>query len=74
MFGPAEDGSTLWAHQPARFKEFTRRHHDELLQPKRKVALDHLRELAKKGTLTLLAATKRPEISEAEFLAMILRR
>jgi hypothetical protein len=34
--------------------EFARRYHDELLQPGRTNALDHLKELAKKGTLTHL--------------------
>ena len=36
-------------------------------------ALAHMRELAKDRTLTLLTATKKPEISEAEVLAQMLR-
>ena len=36
-------------------------------------ALAHLRDLTKVGTLTLLTATKQPEISEAEVLAEMLR-
>jgi uncharacterized protein YeaO (DUF488 family) len=55
-------------------KEFARRYHVELTQPERSDALAHLRELMKHGTLTLLTPTKEPEISDAEVLAMILRR
>jgi uncharacterized protein YeaO (DUF488 family) len=36
--------------------------------------LAHLQELAKDQTMTLLTATKQPEISEAEVLAKLLRR
>lgn len=57
----------------ARFEEFARRYHAELRQPERAGALAHLRELAKDRTLTLLTATKQPEISEAEVLAQMLR-
>lgn len=54
-------------------REFTRRYHAELRQAVRSDALAHLRDLAKGGTLTLLTATKQPEISEAEVLAEMLR-
>jgi uncharacterized protein YeaO (DUF488 family) len=57
---------------PARFDEFARRYHAEPKQAGRSDALSHLRELAKRRTLTLLTATKQPEISEAEVLARIL--
>ena len=50
-----------------------RRYRLELEQPERSDALAHLRELAKDRTLTLLTATKQPEISEAEVLAQMLR-
>ena len=60
-------------HDPARFEEFARRYHAELREPERSGALDHLRELAKDRTLTLLTATRQPEISEAEVLAQMLR-
>ena len=48
--------------------------HGELKDPARSDALAHLRELAKDRTLTLLTATKQPEISEAEVLAEMLRQ
>jgi len=63
-----------YSHDPARFKEFSRRYHIELKQPDRSEALIHLRKLAKDRTLTLLTATKYPEISEAEVLAKMLSR
>lgn len=70
---PSTELRRWYSHDPARFEEFTRRYHAELRQPERASALDHLRELAKGRTLTLLTATKRPEISEAEVLAQMLR-
>jgi len=66
----AVSGTTPTRHG---FKEFTRRYHAELKQPERSDALSHLRDLAKDRTLTLLTATKQPEISEAEVLAKMLR-
>jgi uncharacterized protein YeaO (DUF488 family) len=70
---PSTELRKWYSHDPARFKEFTRRYHAELKQAARSDALAHLRELAKGGTLTLLTATKQPEISEAEVLAEMLR-
>ena len=60
-------------HDPARFEEFRRRYRAELEQPQRAAALQHLRELAKDRPLTLLTATKHPDISEAMVLADLLR-
>ena len=59
---------------PARFEEFTRRYHAELRDPERAKALKRLRELAEHGPLTLITATKTPQISEAAVLADLLRR
>ena len=71
---PSTELRKWYGHDPARFKEFTRRYYAELKQPERSDALDHLRELAKHRTLTLITATKQPEISEAAVLARMLRR
>ncbi len=62
-----------YGHDPERFQEFSRRYRAELEEPERAAALQHLRELAKGRTLTLLTATKRVDISEAEVLAGLLR-
>ena len=59
-------------HDPARFEEFGRRYRVELQEPERAEALEHLRALAQLGPLTLITATKRADISEAQVLATIL--
>ncbi|HEY5356954.1 MAG TPA: DUF488 family protein [Streptosporangiaceae bacterium] len=70
---PSTELRKWYSHDPARFEEFTRRYHADLREPERSGALDHLRDLAKDRTLTLLTATRQPEISEAEVLAQMLR-
>ncbi|MGH3831635.1 MAG: DUF488 domain-containing protein [Pseudonocardiaceae bacterium] len=60
-------------HDPERFEEFGRRYQVELDEPERAEAVAHLRELASRGTLTLLTATKHADISEAAVLAELLR-
>ncbi|MGF7238248.1 MAG: DUF488 domain-containing protein [Frankia sp.] len=69
---PSTELRTWYSHDPERFEEFGRRYRGELEEPERADALAHLRELARGGTLTLLTATKQPEISEAEVLAQLL--
>jgi uncharacterized protein YeaO (DUF488 family) len=64
---------TWYGHAPERFEEFGRRYRAELEEPERAQALEHLRDLARHGTLTLLTATKRADISEAVVLADLLR-
>jgi uncharacterized protein YeaO (DUF488 family) len=63
-----------YAHDPARFAEFRRRYRAELKAPERAGALAYLRDRAKRHPLTLLTATKQPEISEAAVLADLLQR
>ena len=70
---PSTELRKWYSHDPSRFEEFTRRYHAELKQRERSDTLAHLRELAKDRTLTLLTATKQPDISEAEVLARMLR-
>ena len=70
---PSTELRQWYHHDPAQFAEFTRRYRAELEEPGRSEALAHLRELANGGTLTLLTATRSPEISEAEVLAGMLR-
>jgi uncharacterized protein YeaO (DUF488 family) len=62
-----------YGHDPAKFEEFASRYRAELDQPERATALLHLRDLAENGPLTLLTATKQPDISEAAVLADLLR-
>lgn len=58
-----------YSHDPDKYEEFARRYREELTEPERAETLEHLRELASQGDLTLLTATKRADISEATVLA-----
>ena len=71
---PSPGLRTWYGHDPSRFEEFRSRYEAELREPERVEALDHLRELAGRGPLTLLTATRRADISAAAVLAEILRR
>ena len=62
-----------YGHAPECFEEFGRRYRAELEEPERAEALQHLHDLARHGTLTLLTATKHADISEAVVLADLLR-
>jgi uncharacterized protein YeaO (DUF488 family) len=70
---PSDQLRKWYGHDPDRFEEFGRRYRQELEDPQRAEALAHLRGLAKDRQLTLLTATKRPEISEAAVLAALLQ-
>ncbi|HEY5362414.1 MAG TPA: DUF488 family protein [Streptosporangiaceae bacterium] len=70
---PSGELRKWYSHDPARFGDFGRRYQAELKDPRRAEALSHLRELAKDRQLTLLTATRQPEISEAAVLAQLLR-
>lgn len=69
---PSTDLRRWYGHDPERFAEFARRYRAELAEPERAVALDGLRGLAARGPLTLLTATKRSDLSEAEVLSHLL--
>lgn len=72
QIAPSTELRTWYHHDPDLFDEFTRRYTDELHDPEPAAALAHLKELASNQTLTLLTATKHPEISEAAVLAGLL--
>ena len=69
---PSSELRTWYHHDPELFDEFTRRYADELRDPEPAAALAHLRDLADQQTLTLLTATKDPDISETAVLADML--
>lgn len=71
--GPSTELRKWYGHEPAKFEEFSRRYLAELHDPARVEALEHLRELADGHRLTLLTATKDPDIGEAAVLATLLR-
>jgi uncharacterized protein YeaO (DUF488 family) len=70
---PSDELRTWYRHDPDRFEEFGRRYQLELQDPRRAEALAHLRGLVRDRQLTLLTATRQPEISEAAVLAGLLR-
>jgi uncharacterized protein YeaO (DUF488 family) len=72
QIAPSTELRKWYGHDPARFDEFGRRYREELDDSERAEALTHLRELAGKRMLTLLTATKQPEISEATVLAELI--
>jgi uncharacterized protein YeaO (DUF488 family) len=69
---PSTELRQWFGHDPGRYAEFARRYRDELAQPDRAAAVQHLRELAARGGLLLLTATKDVEISAARVLADVL--
>ncbi|WP_006240970.1 DUF488 domain-containing protein [Mycolicibacterium tusciae] len=69
---PSTELRKWYSHDPALFEEFAHRYRAELNESTRAAALAHLRDLAKKRTLTLLTATKSADLSEAAVLADII--
>lgn len=69
---PSDELRKWYGHDPGRFAEFSRRYERELDGPERAAALAHLRELSEERQLTLLTATRQPDISEAAVLAGLL--
>ena len=72
QIAPSTDLRTWYHHDPELFEEFTRRYLDELREPAAAEAVTHLQQLAARSMLTLLTATKSPDISEAAVLAQLL--
>lgn len=66
-------GLRRWYHADDRsYEEFRERYEAELAAPEAAELLDHVRELAGKGPVTLLTASKNPETGHAEVLARLL--
>lgn len=70
---PSDELRKWYGHEPDRFSEFARRYQQELKDHQRAEALEQLHELAKRGPMTLLTATRQPAISEAAVLAGMLQ-
>jgi uncharacterized protein YeaO (DUF488 family) len=70
---PSDALRKWYGHAPEKFEEFGSRYRRELEEPERAAALQYLRLMAAHSRLTLLTATKRAEISQAEILAELLR-
>ncbi|MEV8593656.1 DUF488 family protein [Streptomyces sp. NPDC052012] len=64
-----------WYHaDQGSYEEFRERYEAELAAPEAAELLEHVRELAAKGPVTLLTASKDPEHSHAAVLAGLLAR
>ena len=69
---PTSELRTWYGHDPQRFGEFARRYRKELHDGEAKVAVAHLRKVARQRNLTLLTATRDLDISGASVLAEVL--
>ncbi|WRS30084.1 DUF488 family protein [Actinomycetaceae bacterium MB13-C1-2] len=69
---PSTELRKWYGHDPARFEEFQKRYKDELSSGEQTDGYLRLQELARKGPLTLLTASKAVEISEATALQKLL--
>lgn len=69
---PSPDLRRWFAHDPERWPEFARRYREELQAPAAAAQIGHLRELAKRGTVTLLYAARDERHNNAEVLRSIL--
>ncbi|WP_309058498.1 DUF488 family protein [Streptomyces sp.] len=66
-------GLRRWYHAgEGSYEEFRERYEAELAAPEAAELLDRVRELAGKGPVTLLTASRTPERSHAEVLARLL--
>lgn len=70
---PSTELRKWYNHDPDRYEEFARRYGQELTEPERAEALEHLREVSAIRTLTLLTASKAVDTSEATVLAELLK-
>jgi uncharacterized protein YeaO (DUF488 family) len=67
---PSNELRRWYGHKPERFDEFASGYEKELQGSD---ALEELRKLAKRGTVTLVTAARNPEQSQAAVLAKLLR-
>lgn len=71
---PSTELREWYAHDPAKFAEFTARYTAELADADHADAWHSLQQLAAGGTVTLLTASKAVDISEAAVLQTLLLR
>ena len=70
---PSDALRRWYGHEPEKFPAFRERYQQELGSGEQAAAFDHVRQLARGGTVTLLTATRDIEHSEAAVLADELR-
>jgi uncharacterized protein YeaO (DUF488 family) len=69
---PSNELRRWYAHDPERFEEFSARYRAELSEGEQAEALSRIAGDARSGVVTLLTATKMPEISEAVVIKSVL--
>jgi uncharacterized protein YeaO (DUF488 family) len=69
---PSTELRQWYGHDPERFAEFADRYRAELAEPEPAAALASLIERSRHGTVTLLTATKDPDISQAAVIAQVM--
>jgi uncharacterized protein YeaO (DUF488 family) len=69
---PSSALRTWYGHDPDLVAPFAERYRAELEEPERAEAVERLRELARRRTVTLLTATAHLELSHAQVLAELL--
>jgi len=69
---PSDDLRRWYGHEPERFEEFSTRYRAELKQGERAEALSRIAAEARTGTVTLLTATKEPDLSQAAVLKSVI--
>jgi uncharacterized protein YeaO (DUF488 family) len=71
---PTAELRKWYAHDRALFEEFSRRYRAELQSPAAEAILDRFRTLAREAPLTLLTATRDPDISAAAVLSALVKQ
>lgn len=74
QIAPSNELRKWFGHKPKRWKEFQQRYRKELRVLAKQKQLHHLRALMRKGSVTLLFATKDGEHNNAKVLAAVLKR
>jgi uncharacterized protein YeaO (DUF488 family) len=69
---PSDELRRWYGHDPERFEEFSARYRKELTEGERAAALARIAAEARTGVVTLLTATKEPEISQAAVLKSVI--
>lgn len=71
---PTAELRRWFGHDPRRFEPFARRYRAELRQPAATAALEHLIGFARKGTVTLVTATRDVDHSGGRVLQGVISR
>jgi uncharacterized protein YeaO (DUF488 family) len=69
---PSTELRRWYGHDPERFEEFSARYRAELAEGEQAEALSRIAADARSGAVTLLTATKVPEISEAVVIKSVI--